>query len=34
VNQLSQWARQNRAAMEHARQRFDAANERTARPQP
>jgi DNA-binding HxlR family transcriptional regulator len=30
VNQLSQWARQNRAAMEHARQRFDAAGERAA----
>jgi DNA-binding HxlR family transcriptional regulator len=28
VNQLSQWARRNRAAMEHARQRFDAAGER------
>jgi DNA-binding HxlR family transcriptional regulator len=34
VNQLAQWARQNRAAMEHARQRFDAAGERAAEPQP
>jgi DNA-binding HxlR family transcriptional regulator len=32
VNQLSQWARQNRAAMEHARQRFDAIGEPAARP--
>jgi DNA-binding HxlR family transcriptional regulator len=31
VNQLSQWARQNRAAMEHARQRFDAGGERGAK---
>jgi DNA-binding HxlR family transcriptional regulator len=34
VNQLSQWARQNRAAMEHARRRFDAAGERAAEPRP
>jgi DNA-binding HxlR family transcriptional regulator len=34
VNQLSQWARQNRAAMEHARRRFDAAGERRAEARP
>jgi DNA-binding HxlR family transcriptional regulator len=34
VNQLSQWARQNRAAMEHARRRFDAADEPRAAARP
>jgi DNA-binding HxlR family transcriptional regulator len=34
VNQLSQWARQNRDAMEHARRRFDTAGERAAEARP